>query len=105
MKIKLSFQEKEIMGIGVYRITYQTNIKMEERPDFASIKNKIEERVLSELGASLTEAKEDKAYSMDFIVRKRTELGISVPGDTYTLVITTSGCIKRLVKQMEIVEG
>lgn len=104
MRIKFSFLEKEIMGVGVYRIMYETNVKMEEMPGFAKLKEQIEEKILQELGTTLEEAKADNAYSMDFIVRKKPQLGVPLPGDDYTLVVTTSTCVKRLVKTFIIQE-
>ena len=104
MKIKFSFLEREIIGIGAYRVCYETNIRHEEMPGFGHIKDRIEERILLEFGTSLEEAMEDKAYSMTFIVRKKPQLGLSMPGDYYTLVITEGGCVKRLSKGFEITE-
>lgn len=104
MKFKFSFLEKEIIGIGAYRIQYESNIRMEEHPNFARIVEKLEEKILLELGTTPEEARADKAYSMDLIVKKKPQLGLSMPGDNYTLVITEGGCIKRITKQIEITE-
>ena len=105
MRIKYSFLEKEIIGIGVYRISYETNIRMEDYPACAMLKEKTEEKVLSQFGATLQEAREDSSYSMDYIVRKKAQLGVSVPGDNYTLVITSSKTIKRMERTFQIQEG
>ena len=105
MRIKFSFIEREIIGVGVYRILYETNIRMEDMPGFAALKDRIEEKVLNELGTTKEEASLDNAYSMDFIVRKKPQLGVSLPGDNYTLVVTSSTSVKRLVKVFTIQEG
>ena len=41
---------------------------------------------------------------MDFIVRKKPQLGVSLPGDNYTLVVTTSTSIKRIERSFTIQE-
>lgn len=104
MRIKFSFLEKESIGIGVSRIMYETNLRLDEMPGFAALKEKIEERVLNELGTSREEASKDKSYSMDLIVRKKPQLGVPLPGDNYTLAITTSTAVKRLVTTFIIQE-
>lgn len=104
MKFKFTFLEKEIIGIGAYRIQFETNIRMEEHPNFARIKEVLEDKILLELGTTKEAAEKDKAYSMDFIVKKKPQLGLSMPGDNYTLVITEGGCIKRITKGFTIQE-
>lgn len=104
MRIKFTFLEKEIIGVGVYRIMYETSVRMEEMPGFAKLKEQVEERVLQVLGTTLEEAKADSAYSMDFIVRKKPQLGVSLPGDNYTLVVTTSTSIKRIERSFTLQE-
>lgn len=104
MRIKFSFLEKETIGIGVSKIMYETNIKMEDYPAFSVLKQKYEDIILSYFGTTLEEAKSDKAYAMDFIVRKDRQLGVSLPGENYTLVITTSEAIKRMERVFVIQE-
>ena len=104
MRIKFSFLERDIIGVGVYRILYETNIRMEDMPAFAQLRDRIEERVLQELGTTKEETSQDKAYSMDFIVRKKPQLGVSLPGDNYTLVVTSSTAVKRLKRTFTLQE-
>ena len=95
MRIKFSFLEKEQVGIGISMILYETSIKVEEFPGFADLLAKIEEPVLLKLGGNPEDARADNAYSMDLIVRKKGQLGLPMPGDNYTLLIT-GNTIKRI---------
>lgn len=102
MKARFTFLERENIGIGVFKTQYETNIHMEEYPNFAQLKAQMEERILLEFGTTLEEAKEDKAYSLDFIVKKKPQLPRPMPGDDYTLSITDSGCLHRLSREFYI---
>lgn len=102
MRAKFTFYEKEALGIGVYQIVYETNIRMETYPACAMLKEKLEEKVLERLGCTLEASREDKAYSMDFIVPRKRDLGVLLPGENYSVVITCSNCIKRLERSFFI---
>ena len=104
MRIKFTFLEKDMIGIGVYKIAYETNIKMEECPAFGSLKDRVEERILRELGTDPETAKKDSAYSLEFVVKKKLPLGVSLPGEYYILLVTYSDCIKRSERSFQIQE-
>jgi len=102
MRIKCTFFEKEIIGIGIYRIIYETNIRMDDYPACGMLKDKLEPLILEKMGCTVEEAREDDAYSLDFIVRRKKDLGILLPGDNYSLVITAGKCIKRMERAFQI---
>lgn len=102
MRVKFTFFEREAIGVGVYQTIYETNIRMENYPACGLLKGKLEEKLLAQFGSSLEEAEKDEAYSLNFIVSRKRDLGVLLPGDNYSLIITESGCIKRLERSFQI---
>lgn len=102
MRIKFTLSERETIGIGVYQTTYETNIKLDNYPACGRLLERIEEMVLSQLGSSIEEAGRDSAYSMGLVVTRKRDLGMLLPGDNYSLVITESGCVKRLERGFQL---
>lgn len=96
MNIRFSLLMSDPISAGTYRTMYETNVDVKSNPAIAILKEQTEKQIQDILGIRPETAEKDKSYSMRYAVFQTSKLGVRVPEETYTLVITDSGSITRL---------
>ncbi len=102
MQIKFTLLERDLIGIGVYRTVYETNVEVKSYPAIAMFKEKIKDGVFTELGIKPDAAATDDALSFSLTVPMSSQLGMRVPGTNYTLIITEKESITRLPESFRL---
>ena len=102
MYVKLTLLEREMIGIGVYKTMYETNIEVNSNPAIGIILDRIEKEVYETLGISEDAKQKDEVLKIGLLVRRESSMGIRVPGSHYTLVITDQGSVTRVPEQIRI---
>lgn len=96
------FEGRVLMGVGVYRTSYETDININSRPDIGALKKQIEDEVQRNLGIDKEVARKDPSYSMTLSIHLKPSLGKYVPQEIYILSITESDSITRLPVKFKI---
>ena len=104
MQIRFSLLSSDMVGIGVYRTMYETNLEVASNPAIATLKEQIEEGVRKNLGMHPEAVENDRNFSMRLAVSQFTQLGVKVPSAKYTLIVTESNCITRLPVEFRLQE-
>lgn len=102
MQIKFTLLEHDLIGIGICRTTYETNVEVRSYPAISKLREMIEPGVMQELGISGEAAEKDDAFSMTLTVRQASQLGVKVPSGNYTLVVTDKSSITRLPESFRL---
>lgn len=102
MQIKFTLLEREIIGIGVYKTVYETNVDVKSNPAIAMLRDQISEKIFTELGIKPDAAETDDALSLSLTVPMSSQLGMRVPSSNYMLVITEKKSITRLPESFRL---